>query len=806
MEKELVLIEDNLGDAFLVKEYLNNFPNNNYVYRHFISLTELINNKNNLKPDVILLDLTLPDSKGIDTFLKVKALFSNSPIIILSGIDDEETAIKAARYGAQEYLVKGKINDKMLQLSVIAAIEREKLKQQIFESEEKFRLLSENAPIYIWLTDINKNFVYANKLLLSIFDLQNEELHNKSILNFIDPLYFNDILDLYDKSYLNKKPYAVEYELILGYTIYEKAAPYYDRNGDFLGFICTGLDLSEIKQIEKERDYNQEKYKLIAENSLDVIWKMDTSFNLLYCNKAIYNFLGYTPDEILNMRLEEYATEESVLEVKKIFTNKMYIYEETKDLERLKTENLELDFITKNGEIKCGEINAGFIYDHLIEDFVIMGVTRDNTERKKMIESIERYKKNIEIINQTALSFLEYEQGNNIYKIIGENLIKLIPNSYLVISRIEGDITIVKYIAGIKENFDTLSKMLNGTVLERKTKLNEVALNRLNKGKTIKVPGGLTEISLNTLPHSVIKVLEKTFNIDSVYVCGMKKDDNLLGSAIIIMKDSYKLEDIEIIDAFMHQAALALNRIIIEDSLVQSENKLKESIEAKDMLFSIISHDLRSPFQGMLGYFDILNDSLDEISKDELQRVIGNLNVLLRNQYNLLENLLTWANVQRGKTTTNLTLINFKDIVEPILSILELNANKKGIFLERNIPPDFTFYADIDMLKSIINNLLSNSIKFTKSGGVITISALQKHDKKFIIIEDSGIGMDEDTLNGLFKVDKLRTKLGTNNERGTGLGLILCKEFIDLHKWDLQIKSIVGIGTKFTLRVEEKIY
>lgn len=806
MIKEVFVIEDNPGDAFLVKEYLQGSDKINFNFTFFDSIKKIEAQEKNFIPDVILLDLNIIDSKGISTFEKVHKLFKSVPIIILSGYADEETAINAVKLGAQDYLIKGNINQKTLQLAVFYAIERAKLTQSLFNSEQQFRLLTENAPIFIWMTDENGKFVYCNRLLTYYLDIPEELLCEKSMLDFVSPKFVDSVSDIYKNAILSQESYSIEFELIKGISIFEKSVPYFNQTQGFMGFICTGMDLSELKKIETEKNINVAKYEFIAENSLDIIWKMDLQLNTTYCNKAIYDFLGYTPDEFVKLMPYEYLKEESLNKVNTLLTKKLYEYEETNDIENSLVEHLELEFIHKNGEIKYGEIKSKFVYDLHTDELIIMGVTRDVTEKKRIDAKIKNYQKRVEILSNCAISFLVNNEKENLFKLIGENLLLLIPNCYVMVNSINQDISTLEYIAGLGYQALKLDKLIGSAVIGRKTKLNSVALNRLGRGKLIKIDGGLFEVTLNTLSHSVIGLIENVFDIGSVYVYGMNKDSKLIGSVIIVMKKGHEPEDTDIIEAFVNQATIALNRKNAEDALKKSEQQLKDSVAAKDKFFSIISHDLRSPYQGILGYLDIITENFEEISFEELSMVLNNLKGLITNQYNLLENLLKWANIQRGKSTINKKQVALKQIVDKILGAISINAEKKGINLFTEIEENFIIEADIEMLKSIINNLVSNAIKFTKRGGSINIYAVNKKGVKYFSVADDGVGMSQAEVESLFKIDKQKSSLGTEKEKGTGLGLILCKEFVDLHGWTIKVDSKIGVGTKFTIILEEKIY
>lgn len=233
---------------------------------------------------------------------------------------------------------------------------------------------------------------------------------------------------------------------------------------------------------------------------------------------------------------------------------------------------------------------------------------------------------------------------------------------------------------------------------------------------------------------------------------------------------------------------------------------LNQEIASKDKFFSIIAHDLRSPFTGMLGLIEYLSDELSEISKEDLAMISANLMRSARFTFNLLENLLHWASINTGRLSFDPQTLNLKNIITRMIELYNGNALKKGICISANIREDISVFADINMLETIIRNLISNSIKFTGQGGNIFISAGYKEDFVLITIKDNGVGINPDNIDKLFQIDQNITTLGTENEKGAGLGLILCKEFIQMNGGELFINSVLGEGSEFSFTLPDRDY
>lgn len=242
-----------------------------------------------------------------------------------------------------------------------------------------------------------------------------------------------------------------------------------------------------------------------------------------------------------------------------------------------------------------------------------------------------------------------------------------------------------------------------------------------------------------------------------------------------------------------------------EAVLMESERKLREALDAKDKFFNILAHDLKSPFSGFLSLFKQLSQDYQNLPANEFSLMMKAINDSASNLYKLLENLLEWSRTQTGKIAYNPEYVDLKFIVNNIIDIFNNSSNSKGIKLINKIQDNEYVYADVPMLLTVFRNLISNSIKFTNSGGSIFIEVHSFSNKmKEISIKDTGIGIEDKNIENLFKIDKQVQTPGTEGETGTGLGLILCKEFVERNGGSISVESKINEGTsfKFTLPVE----
>ncbi|MBI9034359.1 MAG: hybrid sensor histidine kinase/response regulator [Bacteroidales bacterium] len=235
----------------------------------------------------------------------------------------------------------------------------------------------------------------------------------------------------------------------------------------------------------------------------------------------------------------------------------------------------------------------------------------------------------------------------------------------------------------------------------------------------------------------------------------------------------------------------------LEQKVTQRTSELEESNAMKDKFFSIIAHDLKNPFNYLIGITDILVNYMDTMEPEEVKDLLQKLKDSSITTFNLLQNLLDWSRSQRDAISVDKISVGIIDLVmESITPLLDL-AMEKDIIISNTISTNTLVLADKYMINTVIRNLVGNAIKFTRSGGEIKLNAENKGDYLEISVSDNGLGIPEENLSKLFKIDENITTKGTNNEIGTGLGLILCLEFVEKHNGTIRVESIINKGSTF---------
>ncbi len=268
--------------------------------------------------------------------------------------------------------------------------------------------------------------------------------------------------------------------------------------------------------------------------------------------------------------------------------------------------------------------------------------------------------------------------------------------------------------------------------------------------------------------------------------------------------DPFSESEIELLSDLVNDLAYGISFLRLEESeksainlIKENEAKLKELIVTKDKFFNIVAHDLKNPFTSMLGSSELLYDNIDAMTPKNIKDLALILNDSAKGGYSILLNLLDWSRSQTGQLNVSPQTINLKDIINENISNLQLPATIKEISINYESAEDIILTADKNMLNTILRNLLSNALKYTNKNGKVVVSTEFNPDHVTIFIKDNGVGIPGERLGKLFKLDMKNSMPGTQNEQGTGLGLKLCKEFVEKHGGTINVESTEGKGSIF---------
>lgn len=238
------------------------------------------------------------------------------------------------------------------------------------------------------------------------------------------------------------------------------------------------------------------------------------------------------------------------------------------------------------------------------------------------------------------------------------------------------------------------------------------------------------------------------------------------------------------------------------EDLKQKNKELNELNITKDKFFSILAHDLKNPFNAILGLSELMQNNATRYPPEKTQRLSTHIHTSSKQVYSLLENLLDWSRIQTGRIKPSPQEINIELFMQTINDLLSPMAMAKNIDLQIINKTDKHIFADAQMLNTVLRNLITNALKFTYNGGKVSVTIKQQNDDYVLfIISDTGIGIACEHIEKLFKIDSKLSKTGTNNETGTGLGLILCKDFVEMNNGKIWVESEINKGSHFNFTV-----
>ncbi|MEA3443277.1 MAG: PAS domain S-box protein [Bacteroidota bacterium] len=519
-------------------------------------------------------------------------------------------------------------------------------------------------------------------------------------------------------------------------------APIKNKNGSVHSVIMNFNNITDKKKAEQELRILEERYELAFEGTTLGLWDWELASGKMIFNDQFYSILGYKRGELVENR----NTLEHL-----IYSNDRFVVQEILDKHinddtssyiaeyRILTNNGYWKWVSDHGKVVLRNDNG--------YPLRMVGTIRDITARKNaednLLQSEKKYRSLIENMQDGVF-------------IIRERKLVFVNHA-------------LAWITGYK-----IDELL-GLDYSKLLKEQDIAIIERNRTKLLNEKDSKNSYETSILHKDGKSVVQINLSIGVIEYEGNKA----IHGTVKDITDKKRAERI----------------------LKKSEKSLRMANATKDKFFSIIAHDLKNPFNAIMGFAHLLNEEYNNFSDDDKKRFIKNIWEASENTYKLVENLLQWSRAQTGKMPFQAIKIDLSTIVNENISILSPNAERKGVKLFSEISFNSNVRGDVNMLTTVVRNLLSNAIKFTNSGDKVVISCKRNKDYTEICVMDNGIGISEENQKKLFQFGEQYKTEGTANERGTGLGLILCKEFIDRHKGKLWVESEPGKGSKFCFTV-----
>ncbi|MFZ1289467.1 MAG: PAS domain S-box protein [Melioribacteraceae bacterium] len=655
--------------------------------------------------------------------------------------------------------------------------ERDEAVELLIENVERLQMVFEGSNDGFWDWNIEKDEIFYSRHYYEILGYRNGELKSDLLTwqSRIHPEDMDDVIEalhahLEGKTEQFNKEYRVltksgDWKWVLDKG---KVAIRNEQNNP-LRVAGTLSDITDRKKTEHIIKESEARFFNVADKLPILIWMSDPKIVLTYINPYAKEFIGN--NNLINDFTKIIHPDDFDFFKKGLFT-----------LIKRK-EKFEGEIRLRNGVDEYRWVLAQIVPRVLDNgEFVgLLGVGIDITERK-----------------ETEARLLESEaEFNEITSVVAEGIFLIDAEMKLKFANPEFS-KLLGYKFDDYEGMNILEKIYDiQDENEMKCPINEV----LSRGETIRVS------------HDNFKSLTGEYIPISFVSSPIKRNGKIIGCVTAFHNITERIEAEEELRRFVEE--LQFNKELMEESVAEtarlnemlwdSETRLKELNASKDKFFSIISHDLRSPFTSIIGFAEVMVEDLDNLSKDEIKEFTNSIYKSSKNVQNLLENLLQWSRIQTGRIEFNPINFEINNLINDVMALYQVNAARKKITLVNLVEKQIKVNADKFMIDTVLRNLISNSIKFTPQGGNIKINAEDLgNDNITISISDSGVGIKEEIIDKLFKIDSHITTRGTEKEKGTGLGLILCKEFIEKHNGKIWVESKIEQGSKFKFTLPYK--
>jgi len=640
-------------------------------------------------------------------------------------------------------LIDNMVYDYLKKKNILSNIQiYEKIFQRIFETLDEGVIFKDNNGKYIW----------ANKSTFQILGYSFDELNNNTseiseVIAIDDDGSQCEVIDYFcnisNNEISNKVLHIFRQKSQEDkWIVYNVHPVKLDNDGMQSGALIRFREITDIKLQQRYLLENEKLLRLIAENTSDVIFAMDFDGKINYVSRSIFNSWGLYSEDVINKNIRDIVSSNtSPLLTKEL----LLLKQQAENNLRIENPPIEIKEVSKNGNIFWSELKLQVMYDDDNEPLGIVGIARNITDWKETELELRKKSRENERIFDYSLDLICYLNKNG-------NFLK-INNEWTKTFGYEKEELMSKNLFNLTHKDDLDSTKIYFSEL----------LNKINQG------------------HFVNRIRCKDGSYKWLEWISFCSDDIIYATArdITERKNQEKL-------------------------LIESEEKLQESDIMKDKLLSVIAHDLRGMFYSIIGFSELSINEFDNLQKDELISMLNSIYDSATNAHKLLESLLNWSRSKQDKSKFIPEFFCVQSEIQESIKLLNPLLENKNLKIISTIEPGTTAFADKNSFNTIIRNLLSNAIKFSNKDGTIKITSNYKDDFIIISIIDYGIGINRDEIKSLFKIGNTIRNSGTLGEKGTGFGLILCKELVEHNGGEIFVESTPGYGSKFSFSLPFK--
>jgi PAS domain S-box-containing protein len=701
--------------------------------------------------DVLLLDLGLPDSQGIESIIQIQTHAPDVPIIVMSGLDDEQTATKAVQKGVQDYLIKGQVDSTLLMRSVRYALERKKAERQLQVAEQRYRTIFENSAVAIMMVDRDERLVSWNGFTEQLLGMTSADLLGRPIQSLYPPAEWQRIRAMsirqkgmqqhLETQMVHKSGSVIEVDISLSVLK--------DPDGESTGSIGVVRDITERKKMESALRESEKRFRQVVANAKEWIWEVDANGLYTYVGPMVEKILGYKPEEVLGKKhIHDFFHPDDAEGLKASVSG---IFNRRDVFSEFQTRNVH-----KDGRVIWLMRSGVPIFDDHQQLIGYRGADVDITDRMRVHEILDRKQKNLEAIFDAAPAGMLLLDERMAVTRANEAVRQMSGKEYREI--IGCDPCRALNCAHVQANG---SAEHPGTACET-CSLHQIVQTVFDSGKPVRGVEVRPTLGTNREgPPSWFLVSVEPLSIDS-------------GRHVLVAFDD------------------------ITDRK-RAEEEVRETMELKSQFIGTVSHELRTPMTSIREAVSIVLDGVaGKINQDQkhfLEIAQRNIDRLSR----LIDEVLDFQRLNAGKMRFEMQQNHIEKTVDEAFTTMQPYAQKKNLNLSMELAPSLPAAVyDNDRMIQVLTNLISNAVKFTPEGGSVRVSVQQHQEHLAIRVSDTGFGIPKESLGKLFG-EFYRVHRPGKEIKGTGLGLAIVQKIVVAHNGRIEVESEVDKGTTFTV-------
>jgi PAS domain S-box-containing protein len=684
---------------------------------------------------------------------------------------------------------------------------RKKAEIALTEAQNRYKLLADSMQDVVWTAGADLKIIFISASISKLTGFNPETYYKKPLKELITPISYKLLLEMIrkEKELLIKNPKIKnEYPKTIEVKLLQKrdsslwtelsVSPFFNHHGELAGFQGLIKNIEEQRKIRQSLERSHMKYNFAIRTTGSGLWELNADLTKINIDENLLNILGYTKSQTKSLLNE-------------------WIFMTWKDDRKMVIDILQdlLDHKKSSATYECRRLHKSgktiwfTDYVEAIKDnegniTELLGTSKNINTEKLTEEKKIKYYAGLQMLIESTFHFLTFDTLEKIYEFTGETLLKKIPDSIIFFNDVNEstyELKPFKYF-GIKEpelnqEFEKYLSNQGGNACL----LSKKALNFLKQKFLIEFKERFEGLVETVLPGEICQAISRQFPAYRLYIIGIGSNNLVRQSISIITKNNQELPGKEFIEAFV-----SLSSIIIDKK--RTEIELKKTNETKDKFFSIISHDLKNPFNTFIGFSGLIIENIEKLPQEKILNFVKLIQKTALHSYEMMQNLFDWVNSQKGNLVCNPVAIDLEDIIQSHINLHSSDARNKEIELNHILSHTGDFYADKDMISAILRNLISNAIKFTYKQGKVIIGCEKTPDGAVLFsVKDTGAGIPKEKQPGLFNLSTKNSTPGTEKEKGTGLGLLICHEFVELHGGKIWVESEAGKGSIFYFSIPQ---